>query len=114
MSAIKDVLVKGHTLIAQLEEKQHELAAEFRTWFDDLTGHVPALEAEAKADAGRLADQAKRDAAHLAAEAEAEAVTPQAATATAETPAAPAAEPTAKKKETAADVPADAETQEKQ
>jgi len=57
-NALHDLEAKGHALIAQLEEKQHELAAEFRAWFNDLTGHLPAVEAEVKADAEQVAHDA--------------------------------------------------------
>lgn len=57
-SAFSDLEARGHALIAQLEEKGHELAAEFRTWFDELTGRLPAVEAEVKADAEQVAHDA--------------------------------------------------------
>lgn len=62
MSAMKaawhDLEAKGHALIAQLEEKDHVLAADFRNWFGKLTGHLPAVEAEVKADAEKVAHDA--------------------------------------------------------
>jgi len=58
MSAMKSLQVEGHALIAQLEEKEHELAAAFRNWFNRLTGAVPAVEAEVKADAEQVAHDA--------------------------------------------------------
>ena len=47
-----------HSLIVQLEESGHELADEFRKVFDQLHGRVPAVEAEAKADAEQVAHDA--------------------------------------------------------
>jgi len=58
MSAMKSLQAEGHALIAQLEEKEHELAAAFRDWFNRLTGAVPAVEAEVKADAEKVAHDA--------------------------------------------------------
>lgn len=62
MSAMKtaftELEARGHALIAQLEEKGHELAHEFRTWYDEFTGAVPAVEAEVKADAEQVAHDA--------------------------------------------------------
>ena len=70
MSAIKNLLADGHALIAQLEEREHELAAAFRAWFDKLTGNVPELKAEAKTDAETVAHDAETAAAPVVAEAE--------------------------------------------
>lgn len=73
MSAMKTALVeleaKGHALIAQLEEKSHELATEFRTWYDQFTGHLPKVEAEVKTDAEQVAHDAVAAEAPVATEA---------------------------------------------
>jgi len=69
MSAMKNLQAEGHALIAQLEEKEHELAAAFRDWFNRLTGAVPAVEAEVKADAEQVAKDAVAAEAPVAAEA---------------------------------------------
>lgn len=57
-NALHDLENKGDALIAQLEEKEHELAGEFRTWFNEFTGKLPAVEAEVKADADQVAKDA--------------------------------------------------------
>lgn len=49
-----DLEAKGHALIAQLKEKEHELAGEFRAWFNEWTGRMPAVEAEVKVDAKQI------------------------------------------------------------
>lgn len=64
------ILDEGHALIAQLEEKGHELAEAFRAWFDKLRGHLPEVEAEVKADAEQVAHDAETAAAPVVAEAE--------------------------------------------
>ena len=69
-TAFRDLEAKGHALIVQLEEKGHELAGEFRAWFDEFTGRIPALEAEVKADAGQVAHDAEVAAAPVVAEVE--------------------------------------------
>jgi len=69
MSAMKNLQAEGHALIVQLEEKEHELAAAFRDWFNRLTGAVPAVEAEVKADAEQVAHDAVVAEAPVAAEA---------------------------------------------
>lgn len=53
-----DLETKGHALIVQLEEKEHELAGAFRSWFDELTGKLPEVEAEVKVDAEQVAHDA--------------------------------------------------------
>lgn len=62
MSAMKtaftELEARGHALITQLEEKGHELAAPFRAWFDEFTGRLPAVEAEVKTDAEKVAHDA--------------------------------------------------------
>ncbi|NUQ98357.1 MAG: hypothetical protein HOY79_17995 [Streptomyces sp.] len=57
-NAFHDLEAEGHALIAQLEEKEHELAAAFRSWFDKLTGHLPAVETEVKSDTEQVAHDA--------------------------------------------------------
>lgn len=74
MSAFTDLEARGHALIAHLEEKQHELAVEFRTWFNELTGRLPKVEAEVKADAERVVHDAETAAVPVVAEAEHDAV----------------------------------------
>jgi vacuolar-type H+-ATPase subunit D/Vma8 len=73
VGAMKSELVnleaKGHALITQLEEKEHELAGEFRSWFNELTGHLPAVEAEVKSDAQQVAHDAVAAEAPVAAKA---------------------------------------------
>lgn len=65
MGAMKDVYTAAierlHALIAQLEEEGHVLAGDFRKELDKLRGEVPALEAEAKADAEQIAHDAASD-----------------------------------------------------
>lgn len=62
MGAIKDAYTAAeerlHALIVQLEEKGEALAGEIRKAFDELRAHVPAVEAEVKADAARVAHDA--------------------------------------------------------
>lgn len=68
-NAFHDLETKGHALIAQLEEKEHELADAFRSWFDELTGKLPAVESEVKDDAEQVAKDAVATEAPVAQEA---------------------------------------------
>lgn len=72
VGAIKDAYdkleAKGDALIAQLEEKGHELAGELRAWFEAFTGRLPAIEAEAKADAEQVVKDVETAAAPAVAE----------------------------------------------
>lgn len=70
MSAMKAALDEIKTIVGELEAEGHKLAAPLKAWVEKLTGAVPAVEAEVKADA----EQVAKDAVAAEAPVEAEAV----------------------------------------
>lgn len=58
MSAMKAALDEIKQIADELEAEGHKLGATLKTWVEKLTGHLPQVEAEVKADAEQVAHDA--------------------------------------------------------